>query len=379
MSLPSLTEAEAKRYSRHLVLPEVGEAGQARLKGSSVLVVGVGGLGAAAAVQLASAGVGKIGVMDGDIVETSNLQRQSLFSDADVGRKKAEVAGERLRQANPHVLVVPYDARLGSGNALGCIGEYDMVIDATDNLPSRYLISDACVLLSRPDIHASAQGFEGQLSVFHHPAGPCYRCLYPVPPPPESLRSCEETGVMSAVPAILGTLQAAQAIDLILQRGRALVGRLLVFDALANTFDEVKVKKSESCAACGPNATLTKLIDYEEFCGARGRLPSKTDITPAELKAMLEGGAQVTLLDVREPYEHSICRLEGSVLIPLGSLVRGVQRLDRSKPVVAYCHTGVRSRSAAEFLRQAGFTNVLNLKGGIEAWAKDVDPAMPRY
>ena len=379
MAASSLTEAEAKRYSRHLVLPEIGSEGQSRLKASSVLIVGVGGLGVPAAVQLASAGVGRVGLMDGDTVVVSNLQRQFIFSEADVGRKKAEVAGERLRQVNPNIRVVSYDAKLDSGNALDYIGEYDVVIDATDNLPSRYLINDACVLLSKPDVYASAQGFDGQLSVFHPPAGPCYRCLYPFPPPHGSVRSCEEAGVMSAVPGVLGTLQAVQAIDLILQKGSALVGRLLVFDGFRSSFDEMKIRKSGDCVACGPNATLTALIDYEEFCGAKHQDVSTFDVTPVELKAMLDGGAQVTLLDVRETYEHSICHLDGALLMPLGSLVRGVQRLDRTKPLVAYCHTGVRSRSATEYLRQAGFPNVRNLKGGIDAWAEEVEPTMPRY
>ncbi|MDG6983815.1 MAG: molybdopterin-synthase adenylyltransferase MoeB [Nitrososphaerota archaeon] len=378
MNGPPLTEAEVKRYARHLVLPEIGAEGQSKLKAASVLVVGVGGLGVPAAVQLAAAGVGRIGLLDGDTVEASNLQRQFIFSEADVGRKKAEAAAERLRQVNPNVRVASYDVRLGSDNALDFIGEYDVVIDATDNLPSRYLISDACVMLSKPDVYASAQAFDGQVSVFYPPLGPCYRCVYPAPPPPESVRSCEETGVMSAVPSVLGTLQAVQAVALILQRGSPLVGRLLVFDALGGSFDEVKIRKSESCAACGPEATPT-LIDYEEFCGIRPQPESKVDVTPVELKAMLDAGAQVTLLDVREPYEHSICHLDGAVLVPLGSLVRGAARLDRSKRLVAYCHTGVRSRTAVEFLRKAGFSDVMNLKGGIEAWAEEVEPTMPRY
>lgn len=378
MNGPPLTEAEVKRYARHLVLPEIGAEGQSKLKAASVLVVGVGGLGVPAAVQLAAAGVGRIGLLDGDTVEASNLQRQFIFSEADVERKKAEAAAERLRQVNPNVHVASYDVRLSSDNALDFIGEYDVVIDATDNLPSRYLISDACVMLSKPDVYASAQAFDGQVSVFYPPLGPCYRCVYPAPPPPESVRSCEETGVMSAVPSVLGTLQAVQAVALILQRGSPLVGRLLVFDALGGSFDEVKIRKSESCAACGPEATPT-LIDYEEFCGIRPQPESKVDVTPVELKAMLDAGAQVTLLDVREPYEHSICHLDGAVLVPLGSLVRGAARLDRSKRLVAYCHTGVRSRTAVEFLRKAGFSDVMNLKGGIEAWAEEVEPTMPRY
>lgn len=379
MSGSPLTEAEAQRYSRHLMLQEIGAEGQSRLKASSVLVVGLGGLGVSAAVQLASAGVGKVGLLDGDVVEASNLQRQFIYSEADLGKKKAEAARERLRLVNPHVRLASYDVRLDSSNALDFIGEYDVIIDATDNLPSRYLISDACVLLSKPDVYASAQAFDGQLSLFHPPLGPCYRCLYPTPPPPESVRSCEETGVMSAVPATLGTLQATQAIDLILQKGSALVGRLLVYNALDSSFDEVKIKKNEGCAACGSNPTVTALIDYDEFCGSRNLDTSDFDITPTELKAMLDDETQVTLLDVREPYEHSICHLDGDVLVPLGSLARSVRQLDKSRPLVAYCHMGIRSRTAAEFLRQAGFAEVRNLKGGIDAWADEVDPSIPKY
>ena len=379
MKSPPLTEAEVKRYARHIVLPEIGAEGQSKLKASSVLVVGLGGLGVPAAVQLVAAGVGRIGLLDGDTVEASNLQRQFIFSETDVGKKKVEVAAERLRHINPNIRVATYDVRLGSDNALDFIGEYDVVIDATDNLPSRYLISDACVMLSKPDVYASAQAFDGQVSVFYPPLGPCYRCIYPNPPPPESVRSCEETGVMSAVPSVIGTLQAVQAIALILQRGSPLIGKLLIFNALDSSFDEVKIKRSESCAACGPEATLTALIDYEEFCGTRPQPESKVDVTPVELKAMLDAGAPVTLLDVREPYEHSICHLDGAVLVPLGSLVRGAAHLDRSKRLVAYCHTGVRSRTAVEFLRKAGFSDVMNLKGGIDAWAEEVEPTMPRY
>ena len=378
MGGPMLSEAEAQRYSRHLLLPEIGEEGQAALKGASALVVGVGGLGVSAAVQLAAAGVGRIGLLDEDVVEASNLQRQFIFTEGDVGKKKAEVAGERLRQVNPNVHVAVYDARLNSANALDYIGAYDIVIDATDNLPSRYLISDACVLLSKPDVYASAQAFDGQLSVFYPPSGPCYRCLHPVPPPPGSVRSCAETGVLSAVPSVLGTLQAIQAIDLILKKGSPLVARVLVFSAVDSSFDEVKIKKDEACAACGPKATLSALIDYEEFCGTR-QAAAGFDVTPSELKALLDGGARITLLDVREPYEHAVCHIDGALLVPLGSLVRGVQQLDRSKPLVAYCHTGVRSRSAVEFLRQEGFPDARSLKGGIKAWAEEIEPSMARY
>lgn len=372
-----LSEKEAQRYSRQLALPEVGAAGQARLKSSSVLVVGAGGLGTSAAVQLASAGAGRIGLMDDDAVELSNLHRQFLFTEDDVGRKKSEVLAERVARVNPNVRVSPYPVRLDSDNAIDFIGAYQVVVDATDNLPSRYLINDACVLLTKPDVYASAQAFEGQASVFHPPGGPCYRCVYPEPPSPESVRSCEETGVMGTVTAVMGALQATQAISLILGKGSALVGRLMVFNALDSSFDEVRLKRDPKCPACGTEPTITGLIDYEEFCGMKKSADS--DVTPVELKSILAGGERVTLLDVREPYEYSICHLEGATLVPLGTLVQSIQELDRDKPLVAYCHTGVRSSAAVEFLRKSGFRDVRNLRGGIDAWADQVDPAMPRY
>ena len=375
-----LTATESQRYSRHLVLPEVGPEGQRRLKGSSVLVIGLGGLGIPAAVYLASAGVGRIGLVDSDVVELPNLQRQFIFSEADLGRKKVDVARERLSQTNPNIAIIAYDVRLDSGNALGIIGEYEVVIDATDNLPSRYLISDACVLLGKPDVYASVLGFDGQASVFCAPRGPCYRCLYPAPPPPESMKSCENFGVLGVIPGIMGGLQANQSIGILLGKGAPLVGRLLVFNGFDNSFDEIKVKKNTSCPICSLNPTITKLIDYEEFCGLKGKTrPVEFDITPEALKASLDGGQRVLLLDVREPYEYALCHLEGAKLIPLGELPDRVKELDKASAIVAYCHVGVRSTSAAAILRQAGYPSARNLKGGIDAWAERVDPKMPRY
>ncbi|MDE1853987.1 MAG: ThiF family adenylyltransferase [Thaumarchaeota archaeon] len=372
----SLTESELSRYSRHLVLPEVGTEGQLRLKGSSALVVGCGGLGTPAAVYLASAGVGMIGLVDGDVVELPNLQRQFLYSEADMGRSKAHVLKERLHQVNPNVRAVPYALKLDSGNALDLIGEYDVVIDATDNLPARYLVNDACVLLGKPDVHASALGFGGQISVFHPPGGPCYRCLYPEPPSPEHVASCEEAGVMGVVPGVLGTLQANQAIGLLLGKGSQLIGRLLVFNGFDSSFDEVRVKRDVGCRLCGANPTITSLIDYDEFCGTRGQ--RGTDVSPPELKSMMSKGEELLLLDVREPREYSLCHLDGAKLMPLETLPRKLAELDRAKTIVVYCHVGVRSGAAVSYLRKEGF-HALNLEGGIDAWAVQVDQTTPRY
>ena len=375
-----LTASEAQRYSRHLVLPEVGPEGQRRLKGSSVVVVGVGGLGTPAAIHLAAAGVGRIGLVDGDTVEMSNLQRQFLFREADVGRRKVEVAAEKLRQVNPNVEVVAYDRKLDSGNAIEVIRKYEVVIDATDNLPSRYLINDACVLLGKPDVYASALGFDGQASIFFALLGPCYRCLNPDPPPPESVKSCEDAGVLGVLPAVMGGIQAVQAIHILLGTGSPLVGRLLVFNGLDTSFDEVRVKKDPTCRVCGPNPTVTRLIDYEEFCGMKRRAkPVEFDVTALALKASIDGGEHIILVDVREPYEYELCHLEGARLLPLKQLTARMGELDKSEEIVVYCHVGVRSTQAVSLLRRAGFSSVRNLQGGIDAWAREVDRQMPRY
>ena len=375
-----LTAAEAQRYRRHLVLPEVGPEGQRRLKGSSVVVVGVGGLGIPAAVYLTAAGVGRVGLVDGDTVEMPNLQRQFLFREADVGRKKVEVAAERLSQVNPNVEAVAYDRKLDSSNAVEVIRKYEVVVDATDNLPSRYLINDACVLLGKPDVYASALGFDGQASVFFALLGPCYRCLSPTPPPPESVKSCEDAGVLGVLPAVMGGVQAIQAIHMLLGTGSPLIGRLLIFNGLDTTFDEVRIKKDPSCRVCGPNPTVTRLIDYEDFCGLKGMArPVEFDVTVSALKTLIDRGEKVILVDVREPYEYELCHLEGALLLPLGQLSARIGELDKGEEIVVYCHVGVRSTQAVSFLRKAGFSSVRNLQDGIDAWAREVDRQMPRY
>jgi adenylyltransferase/sulfurtransferase len=369
-----------QRYSRHLVLPEVGAEGQLKLKRSSALIAGLGGLGIPAAVYLVSAGVGRIGIVDSDRVDVANLQRQFLFSETDVGRRKVDVAGERLTSINPNVRVIPYKTRLDSTNVMDVIREYDVVIDATDNIPSRYLINDACVIQGKPDVYAGVLGFDGQASVFHAPSGPCYRCLFPKPPPMESVRSCEDTGVLNVVPGIMGMIQANQAIGILLGKGTPLIGRLLCFNGRDNSFDEVKIRKNNSCAVCGTNPTITGPIDYEEFCGLKQKDASdESDITASQLKAVIDAGGRPILLDVREPFEHALCHLNASTLIPVGELSHRMKELNLKDEIVVYCHVGIRSSGAVSLLRKNGFTNVKNLKGGIDAWARQVDPKMPRY
>jgi adenylyltransferase/sulfurtransferase len=345
-----------------------------------VVVVGVGGLGVPAVVYLTAVGVGRVGLVDDDTVKMSNLQRQFLFGETDVGRKKVDVASERLRQVNPNVEVVTHDTKLDSGNALAVIRNYDVVIDATDNLPSRYLINDACVLLGKPDVYASALGFDGQVSVFFALLGPCYRCLSPRPPPPESVQSCEDAGVLGVLPGVMGGIQAVQAIHILLGTGSPLIGRLLVFNGLDTAFDEVRIKKDPTCRVCGPNPDITGLIDYEEFCGLKGKARSvEFDVTAPVLNATIEGGKKVVLVDVREPNEYEFCHLEGARLLPLGQLPARMGELDKGEEIVVYCHVGVRSTQAVSLLRRAGFSNVRNLQGGIDAWAREVDLQMPRY
>jgi adenylyltransferase/sulfurtransferase len=380
LSSTTLGVNELGRYSRHLVLPEVGLEGQKKLKQSSVLVIGLGGLGVPAAVYLASAGVGRIGIVDFDPVELSNLQRQFLFSEVDLGRRKVDVAKEKLSQLNPNITVVAHGVRLDSTNAMSIIGRYDVVLDATDNVPSRYLINDACVLQGKPDVYAGVIGFNGQASVFHASKGPCYRCLFSQPPPANSVKSCDEAGVLNVIPGIMGTIQANQAVGIVLGKGTPLIGRLLVFNGLDNTFDEVKFRKNSSCAVCGPNPTITELIDYEEFCGVKQREASNEfDITAGELKAAIDAGRKPILLDVREPFEYALCHLESSTLIPVDQLSHRLKELDFNAEIVAYCHVGIRSARAVSLLRKNGFTNVKSLHGGIDAWAIAVDPKMPRY
>lgn len=380
VSLPPLSDEEKSRYSRHIVMPEVGIEGQQRLKASSVVVVGAGGLGIPAAVYLASAGVGTVGIIDDDSVELSNLHRQFLFSEADLGTPKAELLKSRLHSVNPHIHVNTHQVRLSSANALDLLRPYDIVIDATDNFQSRYLINDACVLMGKPDVYGSVFRFDGQASVFSTPAGPCYRCLYPEPPPPESVQTCAEAGVLGVLTGIIGAVQANQAITTLLGKGASLSGRLLLFDSLNTSFEEVKIKRNPDCPVCGQKPTITHLVDYDEFCGVKKEVLSDADeIAPTSLRAAMAKGERPLLLDVREPREYQLCHLEGAKLIPLGELQSRMKELNKDGPIVVYCHIGIRSSFAIRVLRSAGYSNVRNLTGGIKAWAEQVDPKMPRY
>ncbi len=378
-----LSKEEIQRYSRHLIMPEVGMEGQLKLKRARVLTIGTGGLGAPLGLYLAAAGVGHLGLVDFDVVDSSNLQRQVTFTTADVGKPKSEAAKARLSALNPAIEIVSYETRLTSDNALELFRDYDIIVDGTDNFPTRFLVNDACVLLGKPNVYGSIFRFEGQATVFGYPDGPCYRCLYPEPPPPGLVPSCAEGGVLGVLPGIVGSIQAMETIKLILGAGEPLVGRLLLFDALAMRFRELKLKKNPDCPLCGTHRTITKLIDYEEFCGIRGEeAPAMTDgiqeITATELKARQDRGDKLFILDVREPHEYQICNLNGK-LIPLGELPRRVNELDSSVEMVVHCRSGKRSADAIHFLQTAGFKKLLNLKGGVLAWADEVDPRMPKY
>ena len=378
-----LSKEEVQRYSRHLIMPEVGMEGQLKLKRARVLTIGTGGLGAPLGLYLAAAGVGHLGLVDFDVVDSSNLQRQVTFTTADVGKPKSEAAKARLSALNPAIEIVSYETRLTSDDALELFRDYDIIVDGTDNFPTRFLVNDACVLLGKPNVYGSIFRFEGQATVFGYPDGPCYRCLYPEPPPPGLVPSCAEGGVLGVLPGIVGSIQAMETIKLILGTGEPLVGRLLLFDALAMRFRELKLKKNPDCAICGNHRTITKLIDYEEFCGIRGEeAPAMTDgiqeITATELKARQDRGEKVFILDVREPHEYQICNLNGK-LIPLGELTRRVNELDSSVEMVVHCRSGKRSADAIHFLQTAGFKKLWNLKGGVLAWADEVDPRMPKY
>jgi adenylyltransferase/sulfurtransferase len=378
-----LSKEEILRYSRHLIMPEVGMDGQLKLKQAQVLLIGAGGLGAPLGLYLAAAGVGRLGIVDFDVVDFTNLQRQITFSTKDVGRKKAEAAKDRLSAMNPDIQIDTFDTRLTSENALDLFKDFDIIVDGTDNFPTRYLVNDACILLGKPNVYGSIFRFEGQVTVFGAPAGPCYRCLYPEPPPPGLVPSCAEGGVLGVLPGIVGSLQAMETIKLILGTGESLAGRLLLFDALAMRFRELKVRQNPACPICGENRTIDKLIDYEEFCGIRGEeAPVVTtgipEITPRELKTRLDRGDDLFILDVREPHEYQICNINGK-LIPLGDLPKRVSELDSSREIVAHCRSGKRSADAVEFLQKAGFKKIWNLKGGILAWSDEVDPSMPKY
>ena len=379
--LPPLSRDELLRYSRHLVLPDVGVDGQRLIKAARVLLVGAGGLGSPAALYLAAAGVGTLGLVDFDVVDISNLQRQVLHGTSGVGRPKLESARARIHDLNPHVNVETHETRLTSDNALDILGAYDIVVDGTDNFATRYLTNDACVLLGKPNVFGSIFRFDGQASVFAMPDGPCYRCLFPTPPPPGQVPSCAEGGVLGVLPGLVGTIQATETLKLILGTGEPLVGRLLLIDALNMRFHTVSVQRDPACPACGTRE-ITSLIDYDEYCGTSTNTHSTTkdvvDLTPNELAQRLADKEDFTLIDVREPYEWQIGRIPGAQLIPLGNLRAAMASLDNTREVVVYCRSGVRSADAARWLRAAGF-RALNLTGGILRWSDDVDPSVPKY
>ncbi len=391
----TLSNDEILRYSRHLIMPEVGMEGQLKLKQAKVLMVGAGGLGAPLGLYLAAAGVGRIGVVDFDVVDFTNLQRQVIHGTKDVGRKKLDSAAESMGDINPNVQIDRYDVALSSENALEIIANYDMVIDGTDNFPTRYLVNDACVLLKKPNVYGSIFRFEGQASIFAYPGGPlaaggaqgpCYRCLYPEPPPPGLVPSCAEGGVLGILPGLIGLVQATEAVKLILGTGEPLIGRLMLYDALAMRFRELKLRRNPECPVCGDHPTVTKLIDYQQFCGIPHQEPvpvsptaKEGEISAVELKQKIDRGDKFVLLDVREPHEWQIAKIPGATFIPLGDLPKRVNELDSAVEIVAQCRSGVRSGKACDFLRQAGFKKVLNMTGGILAWSDQVDPTVPKY
>lgn len=381
----ALDAAEHQRYSRHLILPEVGLEGQERLKAARVLCVGAGGLGSPVAMYLAAAGVGTIGLVDFDAVDLSNLQRQILHGTGDVGRSKLASARDTLAALNPHVTVEPHETALTSANALDLLGRYDVIVDGTDNFPTRYLVNDACVLLGKPNAYGSIFRFEGQASVFAVKGGPCYRCLYPEPPPPGLVPSCAEGGVLGVLPGIIGVIQATEAIKLILGIGEPLVGRFLIYDALRMRFRELTLGRDPECPVCGDHPTVTALIDYDQFCGVGpvtqrdGTTSAPAEMTVRELKERMDAGEPLVILDVRETVEYQINRIEGSQLIPLGELPRRIGEIDRAAFIVCQCKVGGRSAQAAAFLRANGFERVANLTGGILAWIDQIDPSQPKY
>lgn len=377
-----LSREEILRYSRHLIMPEVAMEGQIKLKEARVLLIGTGGLGAPLGLYLAAAGVGTLGLVDFDVVDFTNLQRQVTFGTRDVGHSKLAAAGSRLSDLNPEISIVTHEVRLTSENALEIFDDYEIIVDGTDNFPTRYLVNDACILLGKPNVYGSIFRFEGQVTVFGHEDGPCYRCLYAEPPPPGLVPSCAEGGVLGVLPGIVGSIQALETIKLILGSGESLQGRLVLFDALKMSFRELRIRKNPSCPICGPNRTIHELIDYEAFCGIRGEESepdvSVPEITPLELKARIDEGNAPYILDVREPHEYQICNLQGH-LIPLGEIPARVHELDSARDIVVHCRTGARSATAVDFLRQTGFRKVWNLRGGIIAWSDDVDPSIPKY
>lgn len=379
-----LSSDELKRYGRHLIMPEIGLIGQKKLKNAKVLIIGCGGLGSPIALYLAAAGIGTIGLIDFDKIDFSNLQRQILFNTSDVGREKVEVAAERLKAMNSNIEVKTFNEPLNSENALEIFKNFDIIIDGTDNFPTRYLSNDACVLLNKPNVYASIFRFEGQITVFDSGKGPCYRCLYPEPPPPGEVPSCAEGGVLGILPGILGIMQANEAIKLILGIGTPLIGKLLCYNALSSEFTELKLRKNPDCPICGKKPTISKLIDYNQFCG----IPSIEDsihdaaefeISPVELKKKLDFGEKISLIDVREPHELEICKIGNAKNLPLSDFNSKINQLDSSENIVLFCHHGVRSMKALEILKNSGFKKIKSLKGGIDSWAEKIDKKMNRY
>ncbi|MEY2518331.1 MAG: sulfur-carrier protein adenylyltransferase/sulfurtransferase [Verrucomicrobiota bacterium] len=383
LSEVALTPGDLSRYSRQLILPEVNESGQRRIKTARVLCIGAGGLGSPAALYLAAAGVGTLGLVDFDRVDVSNLQRQILYGTDDLGTKKLDAAAARLRAMNPGVEVVLHENRFTSENAMEIVAPYDLVIDGSDNFPTRYLSNDVCVFARKPNIYGSVFRFEGQASVFApHLGGPCYRCLFPEPPPPGAAPSCAEAGVLGVLPGVIGLIQATEAIKLIVGAGETLAGRLLHFDALKMKFREFNLRRDPQCPVCGDKPTITAPIDYEQFCGGADWFAAGdgvASLSVRELKRRIDEGEAITLIDVREPYEYEVARIPGAQLIPLGELEMRAAELPRRGTLVLQCHTGMRSEHAVRLLQEAGFENALNLEGGIEAWSVEIDPSVPRY
>ena len=379
----TLSNDEIERYSRHLIMPEVGMEGQLKLKSASVLLIGTGGLGSPAALYLTAAGIGRIGMVDFDVVDTSNLQRQIIHGTKDIGRKKLHSARDRMLDINPHVQIDLYEEALDSSNAMRILAPYDIVVDGTDNFPTRYLTNDACVLLGKPNVYGSIFRFEGQSTVFATKDGPCYRCLYPEPPPPGLVPSCAEGGVLGILPGIIGVVQATETVKLILGKGQTLVGRLMLYDALAMKFREMKIRRDPGCPICGDNRTIHELIDYQQFCGIPAHaIPVATsgEIEPTVVKQWLDQGRDFVLVDVREPHEHQICKIDGARLIPLGDVPRRAPgELSKDAQIVVHCKSGARSAKAQKALQEAGFTKVLNMTGGILAWSDKVDPRVAKY
>ncbi len=389
--ITQLNKDEILRYSRHLILPEVGMEGQLKLKNAKVLMVGAGGLGAPLGLYLAASGVGRVGIVDFDVVDYTNLQRQVIHGTKDVGRKKLDSAADSMLDINPYMTVDKFDTAITSENALDIIKDYDMVVDGTDNFPTRYLINDACVLLGKPNVYGSIFRFEGQATIFAYPGGPCYRCLYPEPPPPGLVPSCAEGGVLGILPGTIGLIQATEAVKLILGIGESLVGRLLLYDALAMRFRELKLRRNPECPVCGDNPSIHELIDYHQFCGVpnpaevspvaeqQAGYMSDTEIDAVALKARLDRGDKFQFIDVREPNEYQIASIPGAKLIPLGDVPKRVGELDPNQEVIVHCKMGGRSAKACDFLRQSGFKNVKNMLGGITAWSDKIDPSVPKY